>query len=179
MTLNTVIGLRGNLNFDEVVKLSNKLIEAKNPTFTEGPSTFSKGLWQYSNNPGQGFSAWLYAYRSMEGVDNTDGVWVVEDYDEDGEVISEEDLDVNIRLEFDTTYGYSDPIYGGCSSLHAFYIMILNQYVLERGGSLVWQNEYTGELNNGLEGIEEFMENGLGAMEWFSGVKTLIEEKYL
>jgi len=175
MTLNTVIGLRGNLNFDEVVDYANKLIGAENPRYRAGSSEYNEGLWEYVNTPGQGFGAWLFAYRSLEGEEETKGVWVKDVYDEDYDsVTSQEDYNVNIRLAFDTAYGYKDPVYGGCTEFHAFIILSLKEYVEERGGTLIWQNEYNGDINEGSEGMEKFLDSGDDAMSWFSGIKDII-----
>lgn len=175
MTLNTVIGLRGKFDFDDVVNYANRLIEAENPRCSDGPSEYHDGLWTYSNNPGQGYSAWLFAHRSLEGVGETKGVWTRNIYDDDyDKVIGQEDYDVNIRLEFDTVYGYNDPRFGGCTELHAYIILSLNEYVKKRGGSLIWQDEYNGNINEGSDGMEKFLGRGDEAMEWFSSIKDVV-----
>lgn len=75
-----------------------------------------------------------------------------------------------IKIDWDTGYAFKDE-HGGCSDLHARYIVRLaKEYLEPRGITFAWQNEYSGEWNEGLTGFEEFGRAGADAGAWFANV---------
>lgn len=154
MTLCTNILLRTEHSQREVYDRMNQLLGAP-----EKPVGWEK----MSNAPGQGFAAWLItAGPSSPG-----------EHDDDCEPecaywrCVHPGWDVLVNL--DTGYAYRDS-YGGCSILHARLIVDLYHWIVATGGSLTWINEFSGVMNEGLSGIEEFLGNGDEAQEWFSSL---------
>lgn len=164
MTLNTHIYLTGPVDAKEVFDFCNGLLGAKNPAFTNEESRWDAGIWRYMNQPGQGFNAWLtVAYRP-------DGPLAVEDvYDE--EWLAQKACAVSIS--FDTGYSYQDE-FGNCSALHGRYIRALQLWAEDHGATLAWQNEFTGEVFDGLDGLENFAGEGDEAAAWSRDVVRAI-----
>lgn len=76
-----------------------------------------------------------------------------------------------IKIDWDTSYGYTGPGGIGCTELHAsFIIRLAKEYLEPRGITFAWQNEYSGEWHEGLTGFEDFGQHGRDAAEWFSTV---------
>lgn len=75
-----------------------------------------------------------------------------------------------IKINWDTAYGYRGEHGEGCSALHANFIVgLATEYLEPRGIGFHWQNEYSGEWNEGLTGFEEFLGDGADAFKWFAG----------
>lgn len=166
MTLNTHIYLTGPVDAKEVFDFCNGLLEAKNPVFDNEESRWSKGVWRYMNEPGQGLNAWLtVAYRP-------DGPLATEDiYDE--EWLAQKAC--TVEISFDTGYSYRDE-FGGCSELHGRYIRALKQWADDHGATLAWQNEFTGDVFDGLDGLEDFGGEGEKAADWVKDIYQLIKQ---
>ena len=82
-------------------------------------------------------------------------------------------------MDMDTAYGYhptpsegAAPGVTGCTSLHAYAIIKLNQWVVAQGGSLIWQNEYEGTWHtmDDEEGWKKWAGSDREAMDWFHNV---------
>lgn len=101
------------------------------------------------------------------------------DYRADGQPLASEDvwatefedetyLDqraCQVELGWDTAYSYN--VRGmGCSELHGVALINLWQS-LPAGVTLQWQNEFTGEIFDGLNGLDSFLSDGLKAQAWF------------
>jgi hypothetical protein len=117
---------------------------------------------------GQGLPAWTWmTYRNF-GDPFPSYTQDPEDYD-DPTTFPASYADVM----FDTSYGYQDS-YGGCATLHARFLV----HLLQKGYTFSWVNEFTGELHEGLDGLEAFMDGGAEAEEWFQTVVLpVIEEE--
>jgi len=148
------------------------LIEPPNPPYIfthEKPSYGrSEGVMQYFGAPGQNANAWaIMSYVTDDSkpfVDEHDE-WEIEEYDED-------DLrtllpDHYVTINFDTGYAYSDE-WGGCATLHARYIVDLGSEFDKAGIDWYWKNEFTGQVHHRYDGIEDFIEGGVKAGEWFT-----------
>lgn len=61
-----------------------------------------------------------------------------------------------IEVSFDTSYGYRGPDGEGCSDLHARLVRAVGQWCEQRGLPWKWQNEFTGEWFNGMDGLDQF-----------------------
>lgn len=70
------------------------------------------------------------------------------------------------EISLDTAYSYSTAI-GSCTDLHVVLIRAFAQWLDARGASFSWQNEYTGEIHDGLSGLEDFASDGRKADAWF------------
>jgi hypothetical protein len=188
MTLNTAIyldGAHGREVAREVYDFFNNLL---GPRPGGEPTQMSKeampwsgpGVLNFGNELGQGLPAILdVEFREDAPVASTEqAAEHTEDCEWDVKQGSSCDWNhpvvCGILISLDTAYGYTDS-YGGCSVLHARYIVdFYTNFVLPRGLSLRWKNEYSGEINEGIDGIEEFLDGGDEAAEWFTGIITKI-----
>ena len=177
MTLSTDIYLTGNVNAREVFDFCNKLIGAEDPVFTDEELDYGpKGRRSISNEPGQGFPAWLTVYYRPDVPLAAEDVWV-EDKDvwtEDGSIHRWLDQKAcTVEVNFDTGYFYRDE-FGGCSDLHGRYITMLNLWAEARQIDLEWRNEYSGEYYKGTDGLKDFGGDGAKATEWAKGAFAAI-----
>lgn len=128
------------------------------------------------NLPGQGLPAWLTVYYRPDAPYVTDEIAAKQraanhetycvKYDEcdcsDGTYI------VNyLTINFDTAYGYSDELGRGCAHLHASYILTIGRWLDLLGIKWKWENEFTGEVHEGYDALEEFVGGGIDARNWF------------
>jgi len=75
-----------------------------------------------------------------------------------------------IKIAWDTSYAFRAR-HGGAAELHAeFIIRLAKEYLEPRGITFAWQNEFSGEWNEGLTGFEDFGQNGRDAEQWFHTV---------
>lgn len=126
---------------------------------------------EIANAPGQGFDAWLVVYYGELGHDR----WC-QDPDEPP-CDRQQHQPHRVRVNWDTAYGYRSEL-GGCTELHAMYILDLGQWCDERGLRWAWVNEYTGKMHHGRNGVSEFLQSGDDAMSWFTNVVVpYIEER--
>ena len=185
MTLDTRIFILDEVDPHEVFNFCNDLLGAKNPRFKEGPSDWDadKEVIHLDNEPGQGYPAWLMSKYRAEGkplyekditLRDTDP-----DYYDDPAVESDGSRVYKpacfMEISFDTAYGYQDE-YGGCSTLHARYIVDLHAFLLAKGVRIKWKDEFSGDIHDGIHGIEEFLGGGDKAMTWFKEVLTVLPE---
>lgn len=169
MTLSTNVGFRGNVDAADLHRWVNEnLLKAPDAHLkVEGPNKWTE--WhQISNAPGQGFSAWVITTHNNGDL----LVYLPEDtsdWDEDDIAYhATYPTGMTAVVDFDTTYGYTGPLGEGCTELHAMFIARLyHEYALPRGLEIVWQNEYSGAWNEGLEGFSDFFDGGDDARTWF------------
>lgn len=168
MTLDTRIFITDPLSHREVFNKVNDLLSIPDTRVEqEGPTDgyWSKyGDYEISNRIGQGFDAWVTSYANQDGS----RIEIDREPDEDGEVDKRPDYYVQISM--DTAYGYQGPNGEGCATLHAKVIVDLGLWLHERGVGFSWQNEFTGDIHQGFEGIEEFLDGGEDAQAWFRDV---------
>jgi hypothetical protein len=164
MTLSTDIYLTGTVDAKTVFDFCNDLLGATNPVFDHEESSWDKGRWQYMNQPGQGFNAWLSVYYKPDGPLSAEDVW-----DVDGEYRWLSEKACTVKINFDTAYGYRDE-FGGCSELHGRYIVALNRWAEGHGATLEWHNEFTGDYFKGLDGLSEFGGEGEKAADWVKDI---------
>ena len=177
MTLNTAILIHSDINPKEVYDFLNNLVGKREDGL---PTVVHAGVAQYSNDPnlyeytnelGQGLLAILEVkyhgdgtpFKGVDYFGYTEEPPVIDpddpygsDGEEDSYYASLRTIgDFNIAVSLDTGYAYMDE-FGGCGALHARFITALyNELLLIRGDSLHWINEFTGDVNENLEGIEE------------------------
>lgn len=172
MTLSTNIYLTGNVDAREVFDFCNKLIGAENPSFTDTESEWVPGMWVLMNQPGQGYPAWLSVSYRKDGPLATEDIWVTE---EDGYRFLDQKA-CSVEINFDTGYSYQDE-FGGCSDLHGRYITMINLWAEERGATLSWKNEFSGEYFDGTDGLKDFGGEGAKAAGWVKDVfRALLSE---
>lgn len=136
---------------------------------------------------GQGFHA-ITSIEFKDGgplytTDQTNRDLYPEDYDdEDGEDSKYADRlarpACTYLMDMDTAYGAKYSVakgaaigVTGCTTLHAYAISRLHEWLAERGGSVVWENEYAGTWHDmdDREGWAKFVGNGEDAMSWYRG----------
>ena len=147
------------LEFDEDHRLRSLVVE----DFT--PSCFGTRL-------GQGLPAILSVdFKPGDVLRTAEQAAEHEDCDEDEPVCdgSGHDPACVLEVNLDTAYGYKGPNGMRCSDLHAVVIVRLGRWLAERSVPFAWRNEYTGEIHQGEEGIEELLSSGVEADRWFDG----------
>ena len=90
-----------------------------------------------ANDPGQGLCAWLIVYHRDQ-----------------------------VEVSLDTAYGY-DADGEGCGDLHARLVAQLGHWLDGKGIRWSWQNEFTGEIHEGYEGLADLGSGGAEASTWF------------
>lgn len=165
MTLSTDIYIIDEVDPHKVFDFCNKVLLGTNtPITTEGPSKWDNDqeVIHLNNEPGQGLDAWLMAKYRKGGLP----LYTEDEYDS----YEDESWMVSpacyMKLDFDTAYGYQDE-YGGCENLHGRYIVALYNWLLEQNVRMKWKNEFTGEIYDGMDGLESFLAAGDEANEWF------------
>jgi hypothetical protein len=82
-----------------------------------------------------------------------------------------------VELSWDTAYGYNENGLS-CSMLHAKALILLYESLPDRI-TLTWQNEYTGDIFEGLNGLDRLLDNGDKAADWFENlVKPALEAEH-
>ena len=155
------------LEFDEAMRPRDEVIEHT------GPKSFGSRL-------GQGLPAILSVYHEPNGECRTveqaaehdeeicnlpTSSWV----DQDSVMCdgSSHEPACHIEVNLDTAYGFRGPNGMRCSDLHAVMIVRLGRWLAERSVPYAWRNEYTGEIHQGDDGIEELLSAGVDADRWF------------
>lgn len=177
MTLDTRVYIADRIDYREVFVKCNQLIEAhEGIKFTDEPVSEwedgerkrgpEDGEWLIWNEPGQGLCALLDVSYRKDGPLRSPG-------DHSRYCEPEDHCGGNcapsawVEVSFDTAYGYSGPE-GGCGDLHARLVAELGRWLDGKGIRWSWQNELTGEIHRGYEGLEELGMGGLKALEWFA-----------
>ena len=177
MTLDTRIYLHDRADYREVFVKCNQLIGAhEGIRFTDEPVSDWKdgkrlrgpedGEWTIWNAPGQGLCALLdLSYRKDAPLRAPGDHYRYCEPDEcDGGCAPACWLEVS----FDTAYGYRGDNGEGCGDLHARLVAELGRWLDGKGVRWSWQNEFTGEIHSGYEGLTELGAGGLAALEWFA-----------
>lgn len=161
MTLDTRVYMHGPVDYREVFVKCNQLIGAH-----EGIKVTDENgsIW---NHPGQGLCALLDVYYG-------DGVPLVKPGDHDRYCDGEADecfapcgVPRWVEVSLDTAYGYREDGLG-CGDLHAKLVAELGRWLDGKGIRWSWQNEFTGEVHQGYEGLADLGEGGLRALDWFT-----------
>lgn len=86
-------------------------------------------------------------------------------YDDDGDLIRRS---CQVVVSWDTGYGYS--AHGmGCASLHAAALTLLHES-LPAGVTMQWENEFTGEVHDGIDNVLDLAGDGEEVATWFRDV---------
>ena len=167
MTLDTRVYICGRIDHRELFTKCNQLIGAhEGIAFTD--KEVESGERRLYNHPGQGLCALLdvryrrdapllapgahYRYCEPEDEDHTHCFphWV--------------------EVSFDTAYGYKSDSGEGCGDLHARLVAELGQWLDAKDIRWSWQNEFTGEVHQGYEGLTELGPGGAEASTWFRDI---------
>lgn len=194
MTLDTTVAIGGGaVNAREVFDLARAMVNT--PADVEpaaDPVKFGPdhGVKRLANPGGIGADAWLITYYGADGpipahaCSESCYLDDIEDLVADGlPATSERCMDARSReegnpehsgwasmvLSFDTAYGHKGPNGEGCADLHRKYIEVLHVYAQRKGLQLKWQNEFTGEWFDGLDGLDAFGRANDDAQAWFHG----------
>lgn len=115
----------------------------------------SEGHSYFGNAGGQGLEAWFMGYTGGDGPVKAQR-FIDEEEDDQGEwhEVYEDIAEGAMMLSFDTAYGMRGPEGGGCSDLHAYFILRLAQEF----GLVHWKNEFTGTWHR-LDGSSDLALN--------------------
>lgn len=188
MTLDTNIYLHGQVNIPEFFEFCQRALLA----FDAEARSLEAVIWSdkegwradgtrcRSNQLGQGLPAILdIHYREGAPLLSAEQAaehneWCNDDGDCDG---SHHEPPHWANVSLDTAYGYRDPHRGwGCGDLHAALIRLFGDYLDKHGVEFSWRNEFTGEIHDGYNNLDELGAQGANAGEWFrSTVLPMIE----
>lgn len=190
MTLNTRIYIQDKIGHAEVFAFCQELVaefdEAKRTASEQVSNDEEWGSYRVlMNQVGQGLPAWLMLYYRPTGMLNSPEE--SSEHSENCNLPSSRYYDADepdcggtnsythdpahwLKVSFDTSYGYNNREKGwGCSDLHSYYITRLGAWLDERKIPWSWQNEFTGKIHTGYDGLKEFGQNGMDAAQWFTG----------
>lgn len=186
MTLNTSVYILDPIDVEELFAWGNdNLIK---PSSTPRVTRYSIGDLPYSfdstpithahvgNDLGQGFDA-IFDIDHWEGALHDAAE---EEEDEDMKKYFSNRPKHYAEVSFDTSYGFKEssahPGISGCDNLHALYVGLLHQHLSEKGVRMAWKNEYSGEIFEGINGIDTLLKDGDDTQEWFHNIaKPTIE----
>jgi hypothetical protein len=161
VTLDTRIYIHDRVSIQDVFLKLNQLLGATEATrCTVKPDS----IW---NEPAQGLDAWLIVSGDPHG----------REYRRDRAEPHDEDCEPGcgyqhppacwLEVSLDTAYGYNGPE-GSCGGLHARLIMELGQWLDSRGKEhWSWRNEFTGDIHQRYDGLDELIGDSLQAQSWF------------
>lgn len=165
MTLHTVVHLTGSIEAETAFDLALRSILTADGSMDryEGAAIERNPDWlrdypydYIGTEPGQGLPAWTDAKSSRES-----GLIYPDPPDDDGDVWGDRQP-WNVAVSWDTAYGYTGSRGESCSQLHGQALVILHRS-LPDGVTMRWENEFTGDWHDNLDGLAEFMGEGAAA----------------
>lgn len=177
MTLDTRIYVHGKIDYRAVFVKCNQLLGATEQTrctdeqdtdYRLGKKvTLPGSSWTIQNEPMQGLPGWLMLHYRPDAPLRVPG-----DHSKYCDGAADEcyepcGIPCWLEISIDTTYSYHGPE-GGCGDLHAWFTAELGRWLNEQGVSFSWRNEFTGEVHQGFDGLEDLGRGGLKALEWFA-----------
>lgn len=178
MTLSTYIAVKGEVDPEELFQLTLLAVclAANEPHrwSTAEIERSEPGQWRehhtINTRCGQGLAAWTFLHYNADGTPlHAEDAYEVDEADADDDPYFIAPA-CHSKINLDTAYGYRGDDGSDCSTLHARVIRLLHATLAAREISLSWKNEYTGEWHDGLDGLEEFVGNGVDAGNWFREV---------
>ena len=182
MTLDTKIYLHGQVNIPEFFEFCQRALltfdgEARSleaVVWYDKDSYDKDGSRVRANKLGQGLPAILdLTYRPDEPLMTVEQSKQHNDWcNEDGDCTGEFHEPPNwATVSLDTAYGYKDPHRGwGCGDLHAALIRLFGAYLDKHGVQFSWKNEFTSEVHDGYNNLDDLGAQGANAGEWFRNV---------
>lgn len=180
MTLDTRIYVHDPVDYREVWLKCNQLIGADERTkFTDEPDPVwekgerkggdKNGEWWIWNKPGQGLCALLDIRYRKNGPVLGDGQH--HRYCEpDEETAHKKCFPHWLEVSFDTAYSFRSDTGEGCGDLHARLVAELGKWLDGKGLHWSWENEFTGQIHQGYEGLTELSSGGASAASWFRDI---------
>lgn len=188
MTLNTKIYLHAQVDIPEFFEFCQRALLAFDGNarsleaviWSDEDSYWNDGSWARANQLGQGLPAILdLTYRPDAPLLTVEQSEQHNDYcNDDGDCDGSSHTPPNwATVSLDTAYGYSDPHRGwGCGDLHAALIRLFGDYLDKHAVHFSWENEFTGEVHDGYNNLDDLGAQGANAGEWFRGtVLPMIE----
>lgn len=121
------------------------------------------------NKPSQSLPAWLIMYYRPDGALTTQEQY--EAHDEDCEDYDDCSIAHRppcwLKISFDTAYGYEGENGWSCGDLHAALVTVVGKYLEMQEVTWAWMNEFTGEVHQGYDNLEELGRGGRQAQDWF------------
>lgn len=116
---------------------------------------------------GQGAWAWLFVYHNNGKP--------IEPADYETNVIGSDEVDKYgdpkiwcpkhyVRIDMDTSYGAGRGLGFSASDFHAYVIQELSKWQLDTELTFLWQNEFTSEIFEGLDGLADFGDPNRGQL---------------
>ena len=175
MTLSTEIYVLEPVDVRELFAECQRLLAAADEIPDRPQKSKEGGSWRgdgsarlLENLVGQGLPAWLMVHYREDGP-----LVTAEQAAEHDEDCSEEctgkyhDQPCHLLIDIDTAYSYRSAR-GGCGDLHAWYIAELSKWLAARNVPFRWQNEFTGDVYDGLAGLDTLASGGRAAGNWFA-----------
>ena len=182
MTLNTSIYLHGAVDIPEFFEFCQRALLA----FDEQARSLDQVIWsdkegwrgegsRYRGSQlGQGLPAILdISYRPDGALRTVEAAAKHDEYcNEEGDCDGSGHTPAHwAEVSLDTAYGWQDPHRGWrCGDLHAALIRLFGARLDELGVPFSWENEYTGEVHDGCNNLDELGKASKGAAEWFNNV---------
>lgn len=141
---------------------------------------YAPGSWQLGNVWGQGYAAALKVNYRRDGELLHDG-----SCDEDCAEVYAHRLPCQeeehhpahyVRVNLDTSYGYSDEHGDGAGRLHARLVAHIGSWLTTRGVTWSWRNEFTGDIYRGTDGLDTLMGDGEDARAWLTSILPLLAQ---
>jgi hypothetical protein len=187
VTLNTNVFILDPVNPHDLFSIVLALIAAESGTTVEACRTEDDGKGTLETSCGQGLCAWFRLRYNGDGPLYTAEQQAArtathDEYCEpgcDGSGHYDPDLFINrpcaLKFDLDTTYGYRDAK-GGCGDLHARLLEATGVWLDARNVRWEWQNEFTGEIFTGHDGLETLTTKGREAANWMNATVTPVIE---
>lgn len=118
--------------------------------------------------PGQGFCAWLIVNHSDGKPIKSDSNGCDEYCETPCDRVSPHDPAHWVMVDLDTAYGYRGDDGEGCGDLHAKLVAQLGKWLDAKSVEWSWENEFTGEIHPGYEGLSALGRGGEEASTWFT-----------
>lgn len=148
MTLDTHIYVHDPIGYRNVFAKANQLIGATEAThFRDEDGTIM-------NEPDQRLPGWLMISYSPDALYRSDDAAAA-----------------HLDISLDTAYGYQDEL-GGCGDLHARFVAALGAWLDSKGVRWSWKNEFTGEIHEGADRLDDLGAGGKQAQQWM--IRTVI-----
>ena len=165
MTLHTIVHLSGPIEIEPAFDLALRSI-----------LTAADEMHRYAAAVIERDPEWMRGYaeryigtqvgQGLPGITDAealaDGALFQPDQPEEGEEPWGDRTPWRVSVSWDTAYGYSGKTWNSASTLHGAALTVLHG-ALPEGVTMRWQNEFTSEWSDALDGLDEFMGEGVRA----------------
>jgi hypothetical protein len=174
MTLDTTIYVHDEIDRWEVFSKCREMLGATevNP-HEDGEGWRGDGSRCLENRLGQGLPAWLrITYRESAPL-RPETTFCTDCGEDDACSTRCSQIATYLEVGFEMAYSYRDDEGRGPGDLHACYVVVLGQWLDERGVTWSWRNEFTGDIHGGDERyrrLPDLMRGGADAADWFANI---------